>query len=532
MTTGVARAPNILMLECNLSKPHFEYLGMVRATSNYRKNVLVENPYVTHWMDNESISTGEYSYTRGTTRTVYKGTAKYAFEEPRWNQIAFSKAWQMVTHRWSVVTKAGLATEFEDWIDMTTSPGYPYNIIFKDKREVAQDQETMGYMKMCFEQSYCNGLWSVRCKTEPTKQKKLAEDNGRVIVSAPMDVQVAGVRLFAPMNNRIYQAARQHKIPCTVGLTKFYRGWHHLYNRLTRWGKFKQGLELDYTNYDGTCTLQEFEQLMNMRFGLLRAELQTPEMKAAFRRYYQEVVFTKMVLDGGEVVMKFSGNPSGQINTIVDNSIINEFRWYYAWCMLTPEEMHSIRSFSQYCELLTCGDDSVLSVSDDVPGLFTPQQVFDIFKEHGWNPKFGMDGWQPIHKLNYCSQSFKWMNGWVVPVPNNYQKMLASLKWGGQRRDPRETLGRLLGIKIESYFLSGFRASLDHLISELFEKYYLNLKQTPRNLDEFTFEELCILNRDYSAAYGLYLGVEPDEVEHVWKGPVKFFTNEHLNDCL
>lgn len=526
-----ARAQNILTLKYELIPPNFTFCGTTRPTSFLKENApLNENPHVAAWLSREGLSTGEYSYTRGTRETIYKGTSKYAFKEPRWNEEAFAKAWQMVAHRWSAVQPAGLATDMADWIDMTTSPGYPYNLFHHTKGEVLKDEELMGYMRKCFDEVHCNGLWSVRCKTEPTKKKKLLEHNGRVIVSAPMDVQVAGARLFGPMNNHIYQAARQFKIPCTVGVTKYYKGWHSLYNRLTRFGEFKLGLELDYTNYDGTCTVREFEQVMNLRFGLLKPHLQTVQMKEAFKRYYQDIVWTKMILDNGEIIMKHSGNPSGQVNTIVDNSIINEFRWYYVWCLLAPEKMHNLEDFSEHCELLTCGDDSVLSVSDLVPTFFSPQDVISIFAEMGWKPKFANENWQPVHTLNYCSQSFKWLNGWVVPVPNNYQKLLASLLYGGEKRDARETLGRLLGVKIESYFLTGFRASLDHLISELFEKYYLSLRRKPVG-DYFTWEELCILNRDYSAAYGLYLGVG-EEDQHVISGPVPRFSNEHLNDVL
>lgn len=524
-------AKDALMMKYGFEKPYFDSVDQVRPTSYYRETPLVENVHISRWMEKECISTGEYGYTRGNRETVYKGTSKYRFDEPKWKEEAFAKAWSMVKQRWSIVPKTGLADDFECWIDMTTSPGYPYNIDHQTKKDVLKDEETMAYMRYCFDEVYCNGMWSVRCKTEPTKLKKLEEYNGRVIVSAPMDVQVAGVRLFGPMNNQIYHTARQHKIPCTVGMTKYYRGWHHLYQRMTRMGKFLLGLELDYTNFDGTCTVREFEQLMNVRFSLLKPDLQTDQMKNAFQRYYREIVWTKMILDCGEVVMKMSGNPSGQVNTIVDNSIINEFRWYYAWCCLMPEEYHNLAHFAENAELITCGDDSLLTVKPGIENLFKPQEIFSLFADHGWKPKFASSGWQPIYTLNYCSQSFRWLNGWVVPAPNNYQKMLASLKWGGNRRDARETLGRLLGIKIESYFLAGFRSCLDRLISQIFEKYYLQLKQTPRNLDEFTYDELCILNRDYSAAYGLYLGSD-GELDHVFVGPVEKFSDAHLNDVL
>jgi hypothetical protein len=195
-----------------------------------------------------------------------------------------------------------------------------------------------------------------------------------------------------------------------------------------------------------------------------------------------------------------------------------------------PEDYHSLDSFMEHCELITCGDDSVLTCSDLAYQLFTPEKVFEIFSKMGWKPKFGLEGWQPIYKLNYCSQNFKWMGGYVVPVPNNYEKLLASLLYAGDNRGVRETLTRVLGVKIESYFLTGFRSHLDVLISFLFEKYYFLLRGKPLE-DELTYAQLLVLNRDFAAAYGLYLSEHDQRIPHVPNGPVEEFSNSHVRDC-
>jgi len=524
-------SPHPYVKRFGLIPPFFDVVGRVKSTSGYNKNPPRKNPIIEKWMLEESISCGSYGYAKGNTETSFNSTSKYSQSTPAYDEENFAKAWQMVAHSWSCVDRSYLAESYDEWFNMQTSPGYPFCLLHATKGEALADPVVRDWCDHCFDNFIFNGLWTCRCKKEPKKQAKIDANDTRVITASPIDVQAAAVRLFAQQNCTVYKAAREGKIPCTVGITKFRKGWHNLYNRLTRKGKFKQGMELDFTGFDGSCNPREFEQVMNLRFGLYTADLQNSTICRALKAYYAEVVHTKIVMDSGDVIQKHTGNPSGQINTIIDNCLINEFRWYYAWCTIMPPDYHSLESFKEHCELVTCGDDSVVSCSDAVLALFTPSKVFEVFLNQGWKPKFGLEsGWQPIHTLSYCSSHFKWISGYVVPVPNNYQKLLASLLYGGERRSARETLSRLLGIKIETFFLTGFRAAIDRLVSEIFEKYYFTLRAAPAK-DELSLSELYVLNRDFSAAFGLYLE-ENEEHSHVPYGPVKPFDNSHIVDIL
>jgi hypothetical protein len=513
-----------------LEGKHFDWICKYKSVSGYPNNSnLPENRYIRNWLIEEGLDVGDYSFARGDTHTSFNATSKYSRDSPTYNMAAFNKAWRMVAQSWSVCQGARLAFDYMDYFDLQTSPGYPYSLFYQTKEKALAEEEIRQHVDDCFWGFKFDGIWTTRCKKEPKKKSKILSHNSRVILANPMNTQAAGIRLFGPMNLRIYELARKHMIPCTVGLSKFYKGWHYLYLRLKRGNLFKRGLELDYAGFDGSCSIEEFTQVMNIRFNLLDAKLQTAEVLSAMQRYYAEVVHTRILMDTGELIRKHTGNPSGQINTILDNCMINEFRWYYAWCLITEESMHNLDDFRRYCELVTCGDDSLLTVHPEIEDVFTPHKIFNIFKDHGWEPKFGLTtGWQPVETLSYCSQHFKWMYGYVVPVPNNKEKLMASLLYGGNKRNVRETLGRLLGVKIESYFLTGFRSALDRLISELFERHFLSLRQ-PADKNEFSYNELLILNRDFVSAYSLYLD-ESEHTAHVSAGPVPRFSDDHIQD--
>jgi hypothetical protein len=239
-------------------------------------------------------------------------------------------------------------------------------------------------------------------------------------------------------------------------------------------------------------------------------------------------------METGDVILKHCGNPSGQVNTITDNSIINESRWYYLWCVITPDCFHTLESFRQHCELVVCGDDSIISVSTYAQKYFPVSEIMKHGQLQGWNFKFFATEYKPIHLLSYCSQSFYYYFGYVLPVPNNVNKLLASLLYGlkGKSHRSREILSRVLGVRMESFFLFRFRSLLEEYINYLFITYNTELRREPPK-DMLSFGELQLMNRDFQQALSLYINdvdVDLREMRPFRTGVVKSFTNEHIVD--
>lgn len=347
-------------------------------------------------------------------------------------------------------------------------------------------------------------------------------------MNVPIEAVSDGNRLFGEQNQNIYQAGRDFLIPSTVGMTKFYRGWNNLYRRLTRNGCFKVGMELDYSSFDGSIDFPSFEIVMNLRYSNFVSELQTLELRRRLSNYYRLMMETAVLMETGDLVRKRSGNPSGQVNTITDNSMVNELRWYYAWAIIMPREYWTYSMFRQHVELIVCGDDSLLSLSDEIVPLFTPEKILVVFTACGWAPKFVSNQVLPIHVLQYCSCYFRWVDGHVVPVPSNSEKLIASLVYGGKKRDVRETLTRLLAIRMDSFYLPKLRSLLESFISELFRDHYSTLCIPPKE-GEYSYDDLKSLYRNVSQMEFLYLS--NDDGSYVRRrGPIKYFSSDHLKD--
>ncbi len=512
----------------------FDLLMRLRRPSKYPATYQVDREFQA-LLDKHQVDYSQYGYALGNYETSYNSIKKYRPKLNLYNRENFAKAALMLRMSYAAVKPCKLTYDYLDWMEPTTSPGYPWNLAYRTKKDALQDGLVYTYVvEMVDSKRKPVGIFLNACKKEPKKWEKILSHNTRVILGAPLETQAVGSYLFSTQNDYIHQAAREYRIPSTVGTTHFYMGWHDIYRRMTRGGALPEGLAADYTEFDGSAIPDEFWVLRDLRFGLYDATVQTPEVYTQVTDYYDVMINTVIIMDCGDVLQKHVGNPSGQNNTIDDNSMINELRWYYMWCESTPDEWHTLESFKKHCELITCGDDSLISVSREAQYFFTVSKIKEIGEKMNWKFKFEMVEYKPIHLLTYCSKSFKWYMGYVVPVPSNPQKQLASLLYGSKRKPDlhREALTRILGIRLESFFLPQFRSLLDEYIEFLLDKYGIQLRCDPPK-DMASFDALMSMKRDWVSAVQLFLGdleLDGRDWHPALQGSVPDFGDSHITD--
>jgi hypothetical protein len=474
------------------------------------------------------INVDSYRYVLGNIETSFKSVSKYRPAKEYDSQI-LQKATAMLHASYSAVERGKLTEDYFHSFDQSSSPGYPYNK-FGKKRDLLRDQKLVDNIQKNVKGNVIpnDNYWNLFVKSEPKKTEKIENHDERTVVGASLDLLAESVYLFGHMNANIYRAGKQHRIPSTVGATKFYRGHHKLYRRLTRGGLFTLGMDADYTEFDKRMIVMEFMVIANLRFSMLVPELQTEEMWKRISRYYWHVIYSKIVMETGDVIMKSCGNPSGQFNTITDNSMVNELRWYYLWCTITPETFHSLEIFRRHIELIVCGDDSAFGASPVGVHIFPTKKILEVGNAMGWGFKFISENYKPIHELVYCSTRFMWFQGHVVPVPDNPIKILVSLLYGSKNKEDciREQLTRALNIRQDTFFLPKLRSVLEQYSYKIFSKYYLHLRKNPPE-DMCSYDELLLLNRDFNSMLSLYIE-ENEDTFHC--GTVLPFGNEHIVD--
>ncbi len=512
-------------LSLAIASPYLTFVGKVNRHKKYNRAVLYDHIFQRFVLD-AGIDLSAYTYVVGSIENSYNILSQFkpaAVYEP----VPRGSALLMLRAAYSCVNKSKFVADPLSWMDASTSPGFPYNLVYPTKLQCKSDPRILRFLALCDSTNeYPTPLWSTFVKAEPKKTSKVLELSARNVQAAPFHLQYVGSKLFAQQNEHIYDAGRRGIISSTVGWSKFHRGMEHLYARLTRFGRFSSGADADFTHFDKTMTEEDIAILANWRFSNLVAELQTFENWVMIKTYYAHVLYSHIVMEDGDIWEKMCGNSSGQSNTLPDNSIVNEFRWYYMWCVITPVQYHTLSHFREHIELCVCGDDTIYSISLFGQIIFPLDKILKLSFQMGWNFKISRERYAPIHTLVYCSSRFMWFSGHVVPVPDNPVKLCVSLMCGSKRKPEfiREQLSRALGIRMEIAFLPHIRSLFEQYIAYVFTNYTPTLKRKPPS-SMLSYDELLNVNFDFSDLLTLYL-----DTDEPVGGLIMPFSNDHIVD--
>lgn len=338
----------------------------------------------------------------------------------------------------------------------------------------------------------CRTFWTVSQKYEMRKKKKLAEGKIRTFTASSVTHNLSMSQLCHEMNNKFY---RSHgKTPSAVGMSKYYGAWHALIMRLLSKG-IKRGWALDETDYDASFFRRELWEQMKFRYKCLEEIHQTEENWNRLVHLYFDIIYSIMVTPQGDVIVKDTGNPSGQNCTIVDNTIGlyrkfmyaffeihnmnfagDENRYMELWDQLerfdaidSPQhseeidriekEMEAIEdrratpaNFDRHVNLAMCGDDNSYGVAESWIGWFTGRAVADVWTSIGVTTK--SDTWDPraITDLDFLSHNTEWFPEYqrYLPVPE-FEKTMDSLKFASDLKDVRWSLLRAFALRMESW---------------------------------------------------------------------------------
>jgi hypothetical protein len=147
--------------------------------------------------------------------------------------------------------------------------------------------------------------------------------------------------------------------------------------------------------------------------------------------------------------MKQTGNPSGSVNTIVDNTLILYTLMVYAWLGVVPKEMQNLSSFEFHTAKALVGDDNTWTVSDDALPFFNARSVIAEWKEIGVTTT--TDSLEPrvAAELDFLSAHTVFVKGCAVPIYEKHKLMTSLLYAPAAHLTPAITLERtaaMLGI--------------------------------------------------------------------------------------
>ena len=403
-------------------------------------------------------------------------------------------------------------------LDKSTSVGWPYSLHYKNKREMLAAPGAENIFSRAWEnaaQPEWWWIWTNALKEEIRRVEKLKANKIRTFTASPVDLTVVGTRLCWDMNQKFYDA--NLITASTVGFDPLHGGWHEVYSKLKR---HPHCFALDESEYDSSLNIFLFNVIYTFRQDCLRSDT-SPEDRHRLHVLYQNIVWSIIVLADGLIIQKETGNPSGSINTIVDNTLALYWLLSYAWVKLAPEELCDHASFSSNVSLGLTGDDNTWSVSSECVGFFNALAVSKVLS--ALDVTTTSDDYEPrtLEEVDYLSRTFNTFlqddsgRRKCVPVLDR-EKFIASLRYSEKPVCPIYALTRAVGIYQVSWADEPMRLFMERYILWLIGKYGVVLQNNKDWLDALAGF------KPYSVMKALYLNPEKSEG---YKAREKLFHN-------
>ncbi len=372
--------------------------------------------------------------------------------EIRWghsdmSQLAFQKALAKYCRPWEDIVEDDLWAKAGVWLhklispvcsgssltpfshvlddsELNTSPGPLWRVQFETKGQfIASDIGWDVFHKFWDSLSEPGGelsLWGSYLKDEIRLQEKIDDSKTRLFLIAPVEHHISMSVMCSDFNQRIIDAASSGRTPVAVGMNIYNGGFCELGLNLRTHSTSKHGpFFADVSGWDTLYKTYFAKVILWLRFSMLRPEERTWENFHRLINLYRDNIWTPVVLPDGAVVFVLH-QPSGQLNTAMDNSLALTLIFVYAY--LTSGCPHDFTYFIRNVFLRTFGDDSAVASLDP---RFNPDHVKSVFEEIGYEVEFS-------HYWEFLGHFICWSESLSVYVPVfPYHKAIASLCLSG-----------------------------------------------------------------------------------------------------
>lgn len=349
------------------------------------------------------------------------------------------------------------------YMNKTTVPGFPFANL--KKGYYLNHPAFKGYveqLEFSLVQSPPPFIWKWTQKHEIRPREKLAAGKIRGFCVSPVDHCYLQSKYCIEFNEHFYDLSNRSYFPSAVGMSKYYRGFHNLYLYINRHPNIYYS---DFSGFDSTISPQMMFQ--TFQFKTNYTDVSYDQLQVMWSLLCSNVN-SPVWLENGQVVAKQGGNPSGQSNTIVDNTIINIVLFIAAY-LKAIENSELPKVFGYFLDNVSFkayGDDMIYSVSNEMLPFFNQSHHKSFCDEYGYCLKVNE---KPVncYEAEFLSHKVVNHHGILLPVPDE-DKMLASLVIGSKVVNPLFVLMRALSLRVETWVSEKCRFYIDDFIKFCF----------------------------------------------------------------
>lgn len=508
-----------------------------------KDRLIINDPLVACWKENGWQLPLKYLPSVANVAAGYQSFFKYNRPQPSPDPLAWKVSYQWLDKHFRP-HMGGADILPMDFVlremNMSTSPGYPWNMSYPTKTEFLAD-ETMSKVLADYHEVIAScypcgvePIWTCSVKgAEMRPIEKILDNKLRTFTASPIEHSVSGNIYCLDMNSKFYRSA--NRTWSFVGQSKFNGGWDRLGQGLNQHPNI---YSLDGKNFDSSLFAAALWDQCKLRYSYLKPQYRTQAAWNALRNLYAAIIYAVCVLDLGDLIRKFTGNPSGCINTIVDNTMILIRFMFYAWLRLSEpfrrkmgNNMHNAEKpmsdpdfyqttgdeeFYDYTDMMSNvfmkgnGDDDAFSVSDACNTWFNARAIARV-----WEEELGLittaDSLDPVVLtfIRFLSQGFVMISGMHMPSPEP-EKVLASLYVGSKLDDIRWHLLRANALRTDSFMNAECRLKIETFINYLHHHYS---DQLVGSVNGLTMDEINAVWKSDEDLMTLYTGWESTSSE-------------------
>lgn len=332
--------------------------------------------------------------------------------------------------------------DYFDGLNMSTSPGYPYVLLGKTKKQLFdfsegkyQMKEELREMVENIEYHFKRGeivdlpyLDYLKDERRPIKTV-LEEKKTRLFSAAPLALVLIVRKYFLSFVAHWYSL--HNECFSGVGINKGSREWHTMVNYLMETSEY--GFDGDYSKFDGTVNpelVQGVADIVNDYYkddhSLLRKAILVSDSQALhiFKRF---------------IYCTRGGVQSGSPLTVVINTIVGECYLRIAFMKLMPEGMNSLYYYRRYIRTKIYGDDNVVSVPLDYIEFYNAKTVGDFLRPYKIYYGAAIKGteqvaFKKITETSFLKNAIGKMHGFYVPLMEK-SACLETINWIRQCND-------------------------------------------------------------------------------------------------
>lgn len=419
--------------------------------------------------------------------------------------------WEMVRQAYMAIFSPQLKAEFMSFeeatskMELSASPGYPWNKKFQTKRDCLASQEEGGCYELIhsivekiFEtgevdyeflgERYTDVFWLTSPKSEirpiekynnpdPLKRKT------RTFMCGDLVTHIVGYMLYKNQNDLAMSRSRDSDWSA-VGTSPWYGGWDRFSRNLLR-NEARIFNSMDVSHMEASVSKSIQELIYETRNGAVKwseDKTFTREQLTTAKEWYFDQITDSLIIDvNGFLCQKFGKNPSGQLGTLTDNTSALIIVFLYAIAKVSSGVDELVSAYDEIA-FKGLGDDSLFE--DDWRLLNVMEDARDLGFDFTYEAEPA--GLQKCKFLNSTFVFHSERKLWIQKP--NFEKILANVLLNFKKSSWRYTWVKLCAARKLVWAFPEWRDVIDTYITFVKDKKYEHMKGETHIDNEITFK--------------------------------------------